>query len=57
MCIAIRTIQVEGERATIRAGAGIVVDSVPEKEYGEILQKAKVMFQVVEEVEGDDFIN
>lgn len=57
MCIAIRTIQVEGERATIRAGAGIVADSVPEKEYGEILQKAKVMFQVVEEVEGDDFIN
>lgn len=57
MCIAIRTIRVEGEHATIQTGAGIVADSVPEKEYREILQKAKVMFQVVEEVERDDFIN
>jgi len=30
-----------------------VADSVPEKEYQEILQKSKALFEVVEEVEND----
>jgi len=57
MCITIRTIRVDGDTAFIQAGGGIVADSVPEAEYREILQKAQAMFQVIEEVEDDDFIN
>ena len=41
------------ETAVIQAGAGIVADSVPENEYREILQKARALFEVVEEVEND----
>ena len=52
MCITLRTLRIEnGRQATIQAGAGIVADSVPAKEYQEILQKAKALFEVVEEVE------
>jgi anthranilate synthase component I len=39
-CIAIRTVLFEGPRFTIRVGAGIVADSVPEMEYKEISNKA-----------------
>ncbi|MEW6352344.1 MAG: anthranilate synthase component I family protein [Thermodesulfobacteriota bacterium] len=39
-CIAIRTILFEGDRFTIRVGAGIVADSVPEMEFKEIENKA-----------------
>ena len=42
-----------GHEVYIQAGAGIVKDSVPEKEYLEILQKAKALFEVVEEVENN----
>ena len=42
-----------GDNAYIQAGAGIVYDSKAEFEYKEILQKAKAMFTVVEEVEND----
>jgi len=48
-CITIRTMVIDGDEVVIQTGAGIVADSVPEKEYLEILQKAKVLFQVVEE--------
>ena len=54
MCIPLRTMRIEGdETAVIQAGAGIVADSVPENEYREILQKARALFEVVEEVEND----
>jgi anthranilate synthase component I len=39
-CIAIRMITFEGDRFTIRVGAGIVADSIPEMEYKEIQNKA-----------------
>ncbi len=39
-CIAIRMIQFEGREFTLRVGAGIVADSVPEMEYQEIGHKA-----------------
>jgi len=39
-CIAIRTVLFEGDRFTVRVGAGIVADSVPEMEYKEISNKA-----------------
>ena len=53
-CITIRTMVIEGDEVIIQAGAGIVADSVPEKEYQEVLHKAKILFQVVGEDDGDD---
>ena len=54
MCITIRTMRIEhDDTAVIQSGAGIVADSVPEREYQEILQKSKALFEVVEEVEND----
>jgi len=47
-CIAIRTLLVEGRKGYIQAGAGIVADSVPEKEYEESLNKAKAVVRAVE---------
>jgi anthranilate synthase component 1 len=38
-CIAIRAVEVQGDRAILRAGAGIVADSDPASEYQEILHK------------------
>ncbi len=42
-CIAIRTIVLKGHIAYVQAGAGIVYDSIPEKEYFETLNKAKAL--------------
>jgi anthranilate synthase component 1 len=39
-CIAIRTVLFQGDQFTIRVGAGIVADSIPEMEYKEISNKA-----------------
>jgi anthranilate synthase component I len=47
-CIAIRTLLVEGKKGFIQAGAGIVADSIPEKEYEESLNKAKAVVRAVE---------
>jgi len=43
MAITIRTACVEDDRLTIRAGAGIVADSDPEKERQETINKAKAI--------------
>lgn len=48
VCIAIRTIVLKAAKAYIQAGAGVVYDSVPEKEYREIVNKAKALLEVVE---------
>ncbi|MCM8786538.1 MAG: anthranilate synthase component I [Candidatus Omnitrophica bacterium] len=40
-CIIIRTIVFKNKKAYVQAGAGIVYDSIPEKEYYETLNKAK----------------
>ena len=40
MNILIRTFEVRGSTLTLRAGAGIVADSVPERELQEARQKA-----------------
>lgn len=50
-CINIRTILVRKNHAFIQAGAGIVADSVPEKEYQETLNKAKAMIKAIEMAE------
>ena len=48
-CITIRTVVVKDGTAYVQAGAGIVADSVPEKEYDECLNKARALFKAVEE--------
>lgn len=47
-CIAIRTMLVEGKRAYVQAGAGIVADSVPETEFEECRNKAQALLRAVE---------
>jgi len=42
-CIALRTALVKKNKFYIQAGAGIVADSVPEKEYQETVNKAKAL--------------
>ncbi|MDQ0008605.1 anthranilate synthase component 1 [Luteibacter jiangsuensis] len=44
--ILIRTLAVEGTQVSLRAGAGIVVDSVPEKELDETRAKARGLLRV-----------
>lgn len=46
-CITIRTIVFRKGRAYVQAGAGIVWDSVPEKEYEETVNKAKGMLKAI----------
>jgi len=47
MCIAIRMMVIKDNIGYIQAGAGIVVDSNPENEYYETLNKAKALLQAV----------
>ena len=47
-CIAIRTLLLKGKKGYIQAGAGIVADSVPEKEYEESVNKAKAVVTAIE---------
>ncbi|MGE3466206.1 MAG: anthranilate synthase component I family protein [Pyrinomonadaceae bacterium] len=47
-CIAIRTLVLQNGIAKIQAGAGIVADSVPDVEYEETVNKAKVLMKAVE---------
>jgi len=47
-CIAIRTISLSNGVATVQAGAGIVADSVPEREYEECISKARALFRAIE---------
>ena len=53
MCITIRTIILKNKKAYIQAGAGIVADSDPEKEYKETVNKAMGMFKAIEMAEED----
>ncbi|MBI3752670.1 MAG: anthranilate synthase component I [Deltaproteobacteria bacterium] len=48
MAITIRTLVVKNDKIYIQAGAGIVADSDPEKEYQETINKAKAMLKAVE---------
>ena len=43
MCIAIRMACRKGNKVYVQAGAGIVADSIPEKEFQESLNKANAM--------------
>jgi anthranilate synthase component 1 len=47
-CIALRTIVVQGNKAYVQAGAGIVADSDPATEYQETLNKARGLLKAIE---------
>jgi len=49
--ITIRTIILTNGIAHIQAGAGIVYDSVPAREYEETLKKARALLNAIEEAE------
>jgi anthranilate synthase component 1 len=51
-CIAIRTLLLKGKKGYIQAGAGIVADSIPEKEYEESVNKAKAVVTAIERARG-----
>jgi anthranilate synthase component I len=50
-CITIRTLIIKGNKVYVQAGAGIVADSVPEKEYEETVNKAMGMMKAVDMAE------
>jgi anthranilate synthase component I len=47
-CIAIRTMLMQGKKAYLQAGAGIVADSNPELEFEESMNKAQAVLRAVE---------
>lgn len=47
-CIAIRTLLMQGRKGSFQSGAGIVADSIPEKEYEESVNKAKAVVRAIE---------
>jgi anthranilate synthase component 1 len=51
-CIAIRTLYMNGEQGHFQAGAGIVADSVPEKEFEECGNKARAVVRAIERARG-----
>ena len=51
-CIALRTIVVQGDKAYVQAGAGIVADSIPSNEWNETLNKARGLLKAIEIAEG-----
>ena len=50
-CIAIRTIELRNGEASVQAGAGIVSDSIPEREYAETVAKADGLWRAIEMAE------
>jgi anthranilate synthase component 1 len=51
-CIAIRTMLLQGKRAYLQAGAGIVADSDPAKEYEEAVNKSMASLKAAEVARG-----
>jgi anthranilate synthase component 1 len=47
-CIAIRTMLMQGQKAYLQAGAGLVADSDPAREYQESMNKAGALLRAVE---------
>ena len=47
-CIAIRTLLMKGKKAYLQAGAGIVADSDPQREFEETENKARAVLRAVE---------
>ena len=47
-CIALRTLVMQGNKAYVQAGAGLVADSVPRTEYEETLNKARGLLKAID---------
>jgi anthranilate synthase component 1 len=47
-CITIRSVVVKDKKAYVQVGAGIVADSLPEREYDETMNKGKAMLRAIE---------
>ncbi len=55
-CIIIRTIIKQGSTLQVQAGAGIVADSRPAREYEETREKARALLKTVQTLPGVEFI-
>lgn len=55
-CITIRTLIIKGNKGYVQAGAGIVADSHPEKEYQEGCNKAEALLKALEAAERSDYV-
>ena len=53
-CIGIRIAYKKGNRVFVRSGAGIVYDSVPEKEYRETLNKAAAVINAIKAAQDEE---
>lgn len=53
-CIAIRIAYKKNGKVFVRSGAGIVADSVPEKEYIECINKAKAVVNALRYAQGEE---
>jgi len=53
--IAIRTVIIKDNIAYIQAGAGIVADSIPEREYQESLAKAQALLAAIDQAEANQY--
>ena len=51
-CIAIRTMLMQGKKAYLQAGAGIVADSDPAREFEESMNKAQAVLRAVDAARG-----
>ena len=47
-CIALRTALIKNKKFYVQAGAGIVADSKPQKEYEETINKAKALLKAID---------
>jgi len=47
-CIALRTALIKNNKFYVQAGAGVVADSKPDKEYAETINKAKALMRAVD---------
>jgi anthranilate synthase component 1 len=54
-CIAIRTLLMKGKKAYLQAGAGIVADSDPQREFEETENKARAVLRAVEMARGSGY--
>ncbi|HET9406434.1 MAG TPA: anthranilate synthase component I [Candidatus Sulfotelmatobacter sp.] len=52
-CIGIRTLLMQGKKAYLQAGAGIVADSNPESEFQESMNKAQALLRAVEKARSE----
>jgi anthranilate synthase component 1 len=53
-CIGIRTVLMQGKQAHLQAGAGIVADSDPAREFEESMNKAQALLRAVDIARGQD---